>query len=147
MHGHLTQRVDSLEKTLMLGGIGNRTRRGHQRTGEPGGLLSMGLHRVGHDWSDLAAAAAAAAVINVTPEFHQEYWQHITLLHTNFYEMQGRESTTQTSVSLYDTHTKHYMMKLYRHWDYLGPLCVWNPCTLPAATEAGHLHVNLTLSS
>ena len=28
-------------------------------TGEPGGLLSMGLHRVGHDWSDLAAAAAA----------------------------------------------------------------------------------------
>ena len=28
--------------------------------GEPGGLPSMGLHRVGHDWSDLAAAAAAA---------------------------------------------------------------------------------------
>ena len=27
-------------------------------TGEPGGLLSMGLHRVGHDCSDLAAAAA-----------------------------------------------------------------------------------------
>ena len=25
--------------------------------GEPGGLPSMGLHRVGHDWSDLAAAA------------------------------------------------------------------------------------------
>ena len=28
-------------------------------TGEPGGRPSMGLHRVGHDWSDLAAAAAA----------------------------------------------------------------------------------------
>ena len=28
---------------------------------EPGGLSSMGLHRVGHDWSDLAAAAVAAA--------------------------------------------------------------------------------------
>ena len=27
-------------------------------TGEPGGLPSMGLHRVGHDWSDIAAAAA-----------------------------------------------------------------------------------------
>ena len=27
-------------------------------TGEPGGLQSMGLHKVGHDWSDLAAAAA-----------------------------------------------------------------------------------------
>ena len=30
-------------------------------TEEPGGLPSMGLHRVGHDGSDLAAAAAAAA--------------------------------------------------------------------------------------
>ena len=29
-------------------------------TEEPGGLLSMGSHRVGHDLSDLAAAAAAA---------------------------------------------------------------------------------------
>ena len=28
-------------------------------TGEPGGLPSQGSHRVGHDWSDLAAAAAA----------------------------------------------------------------------------------------
>ena len=28
-------------------------------TGKPGGLLSMGLQRVGHDWSDLAAAAVA----------------------------------------------------------------------------------------
>ena len=29
-------------------------------TGEPGGLPSIGSHRVGHYWSDLAAAAAAA---------------------------------------------------------------------------------------
>ena len=29
------------------------------RAEEPGGLPSMGLHRVGHNWSDLAAAAAA----------------------------------------------------------------------------------------
>ena len=29
--GHLKQRVDSLEKTLMLGGIGGRRRRGRQR--------------------------------------------------------------------------------------------------------------------
>ena len=33
--------------------------------GEPGGLPSMGLHRVGHDWSDLAAAAAAVRYIAV----------------------------------------------------------------------------------
>ena len=29
--GHFTRRVDSLEKTLMLGGIGGRRRRGRQR--------------------------------------------------------------------------------------------------------------------
>ena len=29
--GHLIQRADSLEKTLMLGGIGGRRRRGRQR--------------------------------------------------------------------------------------------------------------------
>ena len=31
-------------------------------TGKPGGLLSMGSHRIGHDWSDLAAAAAHPGV-------------------------------------------------------------------------------------
>ena len=29
--GHLMQRVDSLEKTLMLGGVGGRRKRGRQR--------------------------------------------------------------------------------------------------------------------
>ena len=31
-------------------------------TGEPGGLPSMWSHRVGHDWSDLAAAAAVESI-------------------------------------------------------------------------------------
>ena len=34
-------------------------------TGEPGGLLSMGSHRVRHDWSNLAATAAACHIIVV----------------------------------------------------------------------------------
>ena len=33
-------------------------------TGELGGLPSMGLHRVGHDWSDAAAAAAATSPLS-----------------------------------------------------------------------------------
>ena len=33
-------------------------------TGEPGGLPSMGSHRVGYDWSNLAAAAAAWIIID-----------------------------------------------------------------------------------
>ena len=38
-------------------------------TGEPSGLPSMGSHRVGHDWSDLAAAAAALELA-VAPTKH-----------------------------------------------------------------------------
>ena len=33
-------------------------------TGEPSGVPSMGLHRVGHDWSGLAAAAAMTNDVN-----------------------------------------------------------------------------------
>ena len=73
--GHLTRRADSLDKTLMLGKIKGRRRRGWQRRGwdgwmssptqwtwfwasprrwwrteKPGLLQSMGLQRVRHDW-------------------------------------------------------------------------------------------------
>ena len=36
--GHLMRRVDSLEKTVMLGGIGGRRRRGRQRMRWPDGI-------------------------------------------------------------------------------------------------------------
>ena len=39
--GHLMQRVDSLEKTLMLGGIGGRRRRGRQRMSWLGGITDL----------------------------------------------------------------------------------------------------------
>ena len=38
-------------------------------TREPGGLPSTGSHRIGHNWSDLAAAAAAAAGIKTKPNY------------------------------------------------------------------------------
>ena len=41
-------------------------------TGEPGGLPSMGSHRVGHDWSDLASAAAAAAAAPLSNCLHHD---------------------------------------------------------------------------
>ena len=39
--GHLMQRVDLLEKTLMLGGIGGRRRRGWQRMRWPDGITDL----------------------------------------------------------------------------------------------------------
>ena len=71
--GHLMQKTDSFDKTLMLGKIEGRSRRGRQRmrwldgitdlmdtslhklqelwwTGKPGVLQSMGSQKVGHNW-------------------------------------------------------------------------------------------------
>ena len=45
-------------------------------TAEPDGLPSMGSHRVEHDWSDLVAAAAAAAYIYSLP-FNSSINMHI----------------------------------------------------------------------
>ena len=39
--GHLMRRVDSLEKTLMLGGIGGRRRRGQQKMRWLGGITNL----------------------------------------------------------------------------------------------------------
>ena len=41
--GHPMQRVDSLEKTLMLGGIGDRRRRGRQRMRWPDGVTDSAV--------------------------------------------------------------------------------------------------------
>ena len=51
--------------------------------GEPGGLPSLGSHRVGHDWSDLAAAAAAAREMRARGlqlKKHDPYFLSITLI-------------------------------------------------------------------
>ena len=46
-------------------------------TVEPGRLPSMGLHRVGHDWSDLAAAATAATEAEDIKKRWQEYIEEL----------------------------------------------------------------------
>ena len=53
-------------------------------TGEPRGLPSMGSHRVGHDWSDLAAAAAAALVSFRICETISNISTHIKWMNSGF---------------------------------------------------------------
>ena len=54
-------------------------------TGEPGGLLSMGSHRVGHDWRDLAAAAAAEVGLWDHSHFFQHYFFFVLFPSSDFH--------------------------------------------------------------
>ena len=62
--GHLMRRVDSLEKTLMLGGIGGRRRRGRQRLRLLGGITDSVDMSLSEFWELVMDKEAWHAVIH-----------------------------------------------------------------------------------
>ena len=135
--GHLMQRTDSFEKTLMLGKIEGRRRRGQQRmrwldgitdsmdmgvwvnsgswwwTGRPGVLWFMGLQRVGHDW---------ATELNWT-ELKTKYFSFLKPWANN-------SSTNQYSYQLFYGWGMKHLVPSYLKNAYCGRGAWWNSLSL-----------------
>ena len=67
--------------------------------GEPGGLLSMGSHRVRHDWRDLAAAVAQTVFI-----FYVASYRHSFLFHLSVHS--SSEADLNRSISVWKRDAK-----------------------------------------
>ena len=115
--GHLIRRVNSLEKTLMPGGIGGRRRRGRQRmrwwmasptrwtwvwvtsgswwwTGTPGMLQFMGSQRVGHNWATELnwADRTLSGQILIRNQYESDIIKHSCILFLSFPFEEGNNS-------------------------------------------------------
>ena len=91
--------------------------------GEPGGLPSMGSHRIGHDWRDLAAAASYKGIlyiVGIQPIFYYTYkWSII---------FKNCESLLLYTCNLYNVHQYISIKNKQPHFQrkYENTTSIWN---------------------
>ena len=84
-------------------------------SGEPGWLPSMGSHRVGHDWSDLAAAAVSQQMFKINGSLgSQTTWSVRSILAPKHHNFIKTEQAAKELVTMLDfillCHINKYMM-------------------------------------
>ena len=76
-------------------------------TGEPGGLPSMGSHRVGHDWSDLAAAATGMVtdynLIISLDSLVAQMVKHLSAMRKTGVQSPGREDSLEKEIATHSS--------------------------------------------
>ena len=107
-------------------------------TVEPGGLPSMGSHRVGHDWSDLAAAAARLEeMLRIT-------WPNLFILHMKKVRPKVVQGLCNDRSRLNPTSPDWYSRASLQHHT-MQPLCKWEGLNSSLA-EYFLLRTNFSLS-
>ena len=102
--GHLIWRVDSLEKTLMLGGIGDRRRRGQQRMRWLGGITDLMDVSLSELWEMVMDREAWRATIHGVT--NNRTWL------SDWSELNGvRKCSSFIILQLIDQFSKHHLLK------------------------------------
>ena len=151
--GHLMRRFDSLEKTLMLGGIGGRRRRGWQRMRWLDGIMDLMEVSLSELWGLVVGREAWCAMIHGVAK-SQTWLSDWTEL--NFAMDLGANIIQST----YSTDFKWFNIIIYSNGSYSGISCLspnYGPCcvifnsTDASTSEVGqhwlHLPLHATLHS